>query len=129
MDEPHTQDDPTKMSRADRAKLEELLPRTPCSACGKPVVFASRPNGSRAPLDPRAQVFLVTRRGGMPFATTFKEFQAKAVSITVKMEDGSTETYPASAILSLMVTHFATCPKGSQFSGQNKQPNPNLPHR
>jgi len=112
MDEPHVETDPP----VEPPTPAQLLQRGKCGGCDKDVVWAFRPNGAKVPLDPNAVCFVVTRRDGSPFATTFKEFKEKVVGIQVKGEDGQITTHPTESILGMMVTHFATCPKAREFS-------------
>lgn len=112
MDEPHVE----KAPPPEPAAPAQLLQRGKCGGCNKDIVWACRPNGSKVPLDPVAVCFVVTRRNGEPFATTFKEFREKVVAINVKGADGQIATHPIESLLGMMVTHFATCPKARDFS-------------
>ena len=71
---------------------------SPCKGCGKQIVWAfitrnGERTGKRVPLDPRPTIYTLRPNG----------FDA--------------EEYEAKAILQVegMVTHFATCPKASEF--------------
>lgn len=64
-------------------------PTTPCKGCGRPIVWArNTQTEKRVPLDPKPVCYVV------------QEF------------DGELICGPVTA----MVTHFATCPKASDFS-------------
>lgn len=68
------------------------LPRVACSGCGKPIVWALA-GGKRIPLDPRPACYLLDTDG--PVVTCERR---RAV----------------------MVSHFATCPDATRFSGGGK---------
>lgn len=67
---------------------------TPCKGCGKPIVWGETSEGKAIPLDPRPPVYRIMRHdlAGDPKVHRDKE---------------------------AMVSHFATCPKASQFSGNH----------
>jgi len=70
---------------------------TPCQGCGKPIVFAKNSEtGKLIPLDPKALVYHYN--GGDL--------------------DGEFEVH---RLTSAWVSHFATCPNASQFSGKNRK--------
>jgi len=75
----------------------------PCKGCGKPIMFARTSDGKTIPLDPRPPVYLVTENA-----------------------DGATcdRIGPGQSLfghpMATMVSHFATCPKASQFSGSKR---------
>lgn len=74
----------------------------PCRGCGRPIVWAVDPLGRRIPLDPTPPVYHV---------------QLEATD-----NPGSAR---ASRSLTAMVSHFATCPEASRFSGSSRrQPDP-----
>jgi len=66
-----------------------------CRGCGKPIVWIETEEGTRIPLDPRAQVYVLYKKADDPRQLGKRTTQA-------------------------MVTHFATCPKAGDFSGSNK---------
>jgi hypothetical protein len=72
-----------------------------CRGCGKPIIWGVTPEGKRIPLDPRPPVYVVD------YSAEAKEFVARLVPL----EDG---------VRTHMVSHFATCPKASEFSGGRK---------
>jgi hypothetical protein len=71
---------------------------TPCRGCGKPMVFAEMMDKKKIPLDPRAPVYRIVTA------------DADGTPLIVERDR---EVY---------VTHFATCPKASEFSGGKKTP-------
>lgn len=75
--------------------LPEGLSTVPCKGCGKPIVWGLTPEGKRIPLDPRAPVYDYATTPAMDGASAFRNRVA-------------------------MVTHFATCPKASEFSQSKK---------
>lgn len=75
-----------------------------CAGCGADIVWATitRQDGTpgRVPLDPRPPIFHVTPEG-----------EGNAAGVLIKPDaDGTTS----------MVSHFATCPKASAFSGSRR---------
>lgn len=64
----------------------------PCFGCGKPVIWARTERGKLMPLDATAQCFEIEEKDG--------ELYCRRVENT-------------------HVTHFATCPKASDFSGKS----------
>jgi hypothetical protein len=78
---------------------------SPCAGCGKPIVWATSPDGKAIPLDPRPAIY-----------TVYQDTEALYCLRQVMIERGR-ESLPGY----LMVTHFATCPKASEFSGRNKK--------
>ena len=79
---------------------------TPCRGCGKPIVFGLTENGKRIPLDPRPPVYQIVTDGdaGPPdIVRLAQHFDASALRATA------------------MVSHFATCPKASEFSASKKK--------
>lgn len=62
-----------------------------CRGCGKPIVWATTPDGKQIPLDPRPPCYEVVQDIDTGEATCTRKKDA-------------------------MVTHFATCPKADQFS-------------
>lgn len=69
---------------------------TPCKGCGKPIVFADTMDKKTIPIDPRPPVYRA-----------------------VTMSDDGTPLIVERAMLHY-VSHFATCPKASEFSGKGK---------
>lgn len=72
-----------------------------CKGCGKRIEWAETIDGKTVPLDPAPPVYEVYK-------------QAKDGSLTVRLvplSDGPRK------IRTHMVSHFATCPKASDFSG------------
>ena len=71
----------------------EGLKTSPCKGCGRPIIWGITPDGKRIPMDARAPVYALTgeKNPGQP--------------------DGVVRAFTA------YVTHFATCPKASDFSG------------
>ena len=67
----------------------------PCKGCGKPILWATDEKGTRHPLDPRAPVYSFN---GGDLDGEFKVHRAEGC----------------------FVSHFATCPKASDFSGSKK---------
>lgn len=82
------------------------VPTVACRGCGKPIVWIEL-DGKKIPLDPRAPVYRVwpADDGGLRTPQTGERAPQK-----------STETYLAPLY---MVSHFATCPKASDFSRRN----------
>jgi hypothetical protein len=78
---------------------------SPCQGCGKPIVWAADPKGHAIPLDPKPALYVVTE--GMPDATVCQRLDPNSMLV-------------AGDVATVMVTHFATCPKASEFSGRNK---------
>jgi hypothetical protein len=75
-----------------------------CRGCGKEIVWGTTEEGTKIPLDPRAPVYsLGPRKIGesAAFGETHGDQLVKRTSLA-------------------MVSHFATCPKASQFSASNK---------
>jgi hypothetical protein len=69
---------------------------TPCSGCGKPMVFSETMDKKKIPLDSRAPVYRVVTQA----------------------EDGTPLIVERDRYA--YVTHFATCPKASDFSAGRK---------
>ena len=72
-----------------------------CKGCNKPIVWGETSEGRRIPLDPGPAIYAVGETsGGTITAERSKEH---------------------------MVTHFATCPKASDFSGKkDAKPDPQV---
>jgi len=68
---------------------------TPCSSCGRPIVWGVDGEGQRIPLDPRPPVYHVAQT-----------------------EDG--RAVLVSRNRAAMVSHFATCPHASQHTRSRK---------
>jgi hypothetical protein len=77
---------------------------TPCKGCGKPIVWGETRDGKRIPLDPRAAVYCYQ-----------EGLDGKDAVCDRALEINGTPT------LRFMVSHFATCPKASEFSGRGKK--------
>ena len=60
-----------------------------CKGCGKPIVWGITADGKKIPLDPRPPIY------------RFDGHDATRIE----------------RVMDVYVTHFATCPKASQFSG------------
>ncbi len=71
-----------------------------CKGCGKEIIWAKNENGKMIPLDPRAPVYSIVKDDGDAF---------RCVRV-----DGDSDFID-------YVTHFATCPKASDFSGSKKK--------
>ena len=70
---------------------------TPCRGCGKPIVFGETSDGKNIPLDPRPPCYQITEiRDSLPIKVAARRNRMA------------------------MVSHFATCPKASEFSGSKK---------
>ena len=78
--------------------MTEPYPTTPCTYCGRPIVWGVDGNGKRIPLDPRPPVYRV--------------FHPQAGGRTCTLARDT----------SAMVSHFATCPRASEASGRARQP-------
>jgi hypothetical protein len=73
-----------------------------CKGCGKRVLWVvNRDTGKRVPLDPAPPTYVSLGAGGMH----------------VGMDPAPTGWFRSDA----MVSHFATCPDASRFSGRNKE--------
>lgn len=68
---------------------------TPCKGCGRTIVWGITKEGIKIPLDPKPPVY---------------EFE--------DVEPGDHHLVARNKLA--MVSHFATCPKASQFSGSKK---------
>lgn len=76
-----------------------------CQGCGKKILWGITPEGKSIPLDPSAPVYtVVTKIPGTP--------RVKLLPASERRELGP------------WVSHFATCPKASQFSGSSKSAAP-----
>ena len=72
---------------------------TPCKGCGKPIIWGETLDGKRIPLDPRPPVY----------------------SCAEDVSPGANGRVIAGRMVGVAVTHFATCPRASDFSkGRNK---------
>jgi hypothetical protein len=83
---------------------------TPCRGCGKPIAWIQTAEGTRVPLDPRAPVYQIVGAPLAPFGPYV------GMRSPVMFTDGD-ETFNGA-----MVSHFATCPKASEFSASKKKP-------
>ncbi len=68
---------------------------SPCRGCGKPIVWAHKPEGGVIPLDPRPPVYKLIH-----------SYDEQTKQTTLRCERK----------LQSMVSHFATCPKANDFS-------------
>lgn len=72
----------------------------PCKGCGKPIVWAKLPDGTKVPLDPAPPTYQFCDApgtdpdGANAFRVNGKDYTRNPV----------------------FVSHFATCPKAAQFS-------------
>ena len=73
---------------------------TTCKGCGREIVWAEDEKGQSIPLDPRPPIY-VTDGNTCARAAHRKEKNARGFYYAV--------------------SHFATCPKASEFSGRNKK--------
>lgn len=76
---------------------------SPCKGCGKDIVWGVTAEGTKIPLDPRAPVYLAVDEGDRVLAE--------------RDRPGSNVTGQA---LAHYVSHFATCPKASEFGKGRK---------
>ena len=67
-----------------------------CRGCGKKIIWGETEDGKKIPLDPRPPVYEVLRTA-------------------------SGEKTPIIRRTDCYVSHFATCPKASEFSGSKKK--------
>ena len=79
-----------------------------CQGCGKPIVWGITEDGKRIPLDPRPPVYRVVRvlipdHGG---------------NCVVERERAHK---PGLEVGSVLVSHFATCPKANEFSASGRE--------
>lgn len=93
-----------------------------CRKCNAPLLFA--PNIETAkmvPLDTRSAVYLVyVDDKGVRRAWDLNDLLATdAGAIALKMADGALKPLK---VLGVHVTHFATCPKATEFSKQDGKP-------
>ena len=70
-----------------------------CKGCGREIIWGQTPIGSMIPLDPRAPIYRILKR------------DASGTAQIKHVEKDVAEIY---------VTHFATCPKASEFSRSKK---------
>jgi len=71
-----------------------------CAGCGKKIVWGITPDGKKIPLDPSAAIY----RSGEGLAASY----VVLVPAADRKDKGP------------WVSHFATCPKASQFSGSRE---------
>lgn len=76
-----------------------------CRGCGKDVVWARLPDGGKIPLDPRPPVYEVSE-----VTEADPNNPGQVVTVTT-----------ATRAPGKMVSHFATCPKASDFSRSKKK--------
>lgn len=74
---------------------------TPCKGCGKPIVFVADEDGKTIPIDPRPPVYYAT-----VWAADVSDIRGTPVQVRRVKE--------------AFVSHFATCPKASEFSRKGK---------
>lgn len=72
-----------------------------CRGCGRPIVWATKEDGGKVPLDASAPVYAVTEAGD--------EIAGGAESVVL-----------AKRAERHLVLHHATCPKASEFSGRSR---------
>ena len=77
---------------------------SPCKGCGKPIVWGVTEDGKRIPLDPRPPVYLAVDEGDRVLAE----------------RAGPGQNFMGQA-LAHYVSHFATCPKASEFGKGRKR--------
>lgn len=83
-----------------------------CRGCGRPIVWGRDERGKAIPLDPRPPVYRVVSDPRRPDAYAATRVEEE------KIED-ELGTFDA-RLSAVMVSHFATCPKASDFSGSRK---------
>lgn len=74
---------------------------TNCKGCGRPMVWAVTADGKRIPLDPKPAIYMVVAEPGGG------DHVCQRAKVPAEVTDGKEALF--------MVTHFATCPKASQF--------------
>lgn len=84
-----------KLNDSQRANISS------CQGCGAPILWAKTAEGKAIPLDPRAIVYTVD-------AAELKD-DGQVLSLRVTQEKGE-------VVGRAFVSHFATCPKASNFS-------------
>ncbi|MCC6671074.1 MAG: hypothetical protein IT458_08435 [Planctomycetes bacterium] len=72
-----------------------------CKGCGRGIVWATKEDGGKVPLDASAPVYAVTEVGDEIAGG------AEAVVLAKRAERH-------------LVSHFATCPQASEFSGRSR---------
>jgi hypothetical protein len=99
-----------------------------CRGCGRPIVWGITADGGRIPLDPRPPVYIVTDWRKEGDAVDVRVVRSRTLrqlmepGLLAKLS-GPAPAGPAghySGIVAL-VSHFATCPKASEFSGGRKR--------
>ena len=80
---------------------------SPCKGCGKPIVWGVTADGKRIPLDPRPVVY---------HAVEESEFENRVTCTRVPEATNTAGTKTA-----CYVSHFATCPKASEFGKGRKR--------
>lgn len=88
----------------------------PCKACAAPLKFVRQADGEKiVPLDPRAPVFVVFHnKEGQRLCWNMREFLQSVGIVAFKRADGTLEAMDN--IEGVYVSHFATCPKATEFS-------------
>lgn len=98
------------------------LKTVPCRGCGKPIIWGTTKDGKRIPLDPRAPVYVVNALEYPPAPEDLE---------IVHIERGNGKEPPSTAfrwakgngavVFAAYVSHFATCPKASDFSQHTRR--------
>jgi hypothetical protein len=76
-----------QITEADLPNIE----RTECKGCGRPIIWGITEDGTRIPLDPKPPTYVLEFTG------------ERGVKVR--------------RVRSVLVSHFATCPQASRFSG------------
>lgn len=81
---------------------------SPCKGCGRPVVWGETADGKKIPLDPRPPLY-------------FAFVHVKGHIAAERIEPMVMTDQPHAPDGRPMVSHFATCPKASEFSGSRRK--------
>ena len=97
-----------------------------CRGCGRPIVWGVTADGGRIPLDPRPPVYIVTdwrQEGEVIDVRVARSGTMKTIAAgsAIAPAAGPIKVEGCAGIVAL-VSHFATCPKASEFSGGRKPP-------
>lgn len=79
-------------------------PKTNCTACGKPIVWAQDTDGNMIPLDPRPVTYAVKLAGERARCLNSKDYLSRCNAKGI----------------GIMVTHFATCPNVAQIKAKQR---------